>query len=178
MQTVPLTQAASTRPASSPDGVHPGGPRSTAPDGSPVFVDATGRRHRLARRIGLLTGALLVVFLGALGIGAATGAAVPGTPWNAPSAHPGVGGHQPGSARAGKPGATGERGGESPSRRPGTAPSGASPKAPSATSKPVTTTAPSASSTPSAKPSATTSTSRPGNSHATPPAWGHTKKPA
>ncbi|WP_433144669.1 hypothetical protein ACQPZ8_00560 [Actinomadura nitritigenes] len=178
MRTVPLTQAVSTTAAPPPDGVFPDGPGATAPDGAPVFVDATGRRHRLARRIGLLAGALLVVFLGALGIGAATGAAVPGTPWNAPSAHPGVGGHQPASARAGKSGAVAEPGGASPSRRPRTVPSGASPKAPSATSKPVTTATPSASSAPSAKPSATTSTSRPGNSHASPPAWGHTKKPA
>ncbi|MER6808467.1 hypothetical protein ABT299_04245 [Spirillospora sp. NPDC000708] len=183
LHTVPLTQAVSTTGAPPPDGVRPGGvrpggPGATAPDGAPVFVDATGRRHRLARRIGLLAGALLVVFLGALGIGAATGAAVPGTPWNAPSAHPGVGGQQPASARAGKQGVVAEPGGASPSRRPRTVPSGASPKAPSATSKPVTTAAPSASSAPSAKPSATTSTSRPGNSHATPPAWGHTKKPA
>ncbi|MFB4299798.1 hypothetical protein [Actinomadura sp. NTSP31] len=145
------------------------GPGATAPDGSPVFVDATGRRHRLARRIGLVAGAVIVVFLGALGIGAATGAAVPGTPWNAPSAHPGVGGKQPAGARAGKTGSPGERRGATPSRRPRTAP----PKAPSATSQPVPTSAPA----PSARPSATATASHPGNSHATPPARGHTKKP-
>lgn len=181
LHTVPLTQAVSARPAPPPGGAPPDDPRATGPDGSPVFVDATGRRHRMARRIGLLAGALLIVFLGALGIGAATGAAVPGTPWNAPSTHPVKGGHEPASARAGKPG---ERGGASPSQRPRAGTSGASPQAPSTTSKPVSTagpstsSAPAASSAPTATPSATTSTSRPGNSHASPPARGHTKKPA
>ncbi|HEU5030357.1 MAG TPA: hypothetical protein VFV01_35970 [Spirillospora sp.] len=171
---MPLTRAVSPGPAARPGGVSPDDPRDTAPDGSPVFVDATGRRQRLARRIGLVAGAVLVVFLGALGIGAATGAAVPGTPWNAPSTHP-DGGHQSAGARAGKP--TGEREGGASSQRPRTVPSGASPKAPSATSQPASTTAP-APSAPSAKPTASTTTSRPGNSHATPPAWGHTKKPS
>ncbi|QKG23606.1 hypothetical protein [Actinomadura verrucosospora] len=148
-----------------------------------MFVDATGRRHRLAKRIGLVAGALLVVFLGALGVGAATGAAVPGTPWNAPSTHPGVGGHQPSGARAGKAGPEGERRSEAPRRSPRTVPSGGAPVAPSASSKPGSTTAPaapapSASSAPSAAPTTAATTSRPGNSHATPPAWGHTKKPA
>ncbi|MBO2464642.1 hypothetical protein [Actinomadura violacea] len=153
------------------------------PGGAPVFVDMTGRRHRLARRIGLAAGALLVVFLGALGVGAATGAAVPGTPWNAPSTHPRVGGHQPAGARAGKAGPEGERRSEAPSRSPRTAPSGTSPKVPSASSKPASTAAPatpapSASTAPGAAPTTAATTSRPGNSHASPPAWGHTKKPA
>ena len=67
LHTVPLTQAVSARPAPPPGGAPPDDPRATGPDGSPVFVDATGRRHRMARRIGLLAGALLIVFLGALG---------------------------------------------------------------------------------------------------------------
>ncbi|MEU9017087.1 hypothetical protein [Actinomadura sp. NPDC048394] len=174
---MPLTQAVSPRPAAPAGGVSPDGPRDTTPDGSPVFVDATGRRQRLARRIGLVAGAVLVVFLGALGIGAATGAAVPGTPWNAPSTHP-DGGHQSAGARAAKP--TGGREGGTSSKRPRTVPSGGSAKAPSATSQPASTTAPapSASTAPSAKPTASTTASRPGNSHASPPAWGHTKKPS
>ncbi|WP_344260814.1 hypothetical protein [Actinomadura napierensis] len=137
-----------------------------------MFVDATGRRRRLSRRIGLAAGGVLVVFLGALGIGAATGAAVPVTPWDGPSAHPRVGGHQSTGARAGKGGATGKPQGAVPGRRPETAPSGASPKAPSATSNPGRTAAPAT----GAKPAATASASRPGNSHASPPAWGRKKK--
>ncbi|MDL4816807.1 hypothetical protein [Actinomadura opuntiae] len=146
---------------------------SAGQSGAPVFVDATGRRRRLARRIGLAAGAVLVVFLGALGVGAATGAAVPMTPWDGPSAHPRVGGHPSTAARAAKGGSAGGRQGAKPGQRPEAAPSGAG--APSATSRRGATTAP-APSAPSAKPTATASASRPGNSHASPPAWGRKKK--
>jgi hypothetical protein len=66
-------------------------PGEALPDeAAPVFVDATGWRARLGRRLGLLVGALLLVFLGALGLGMTTGADVPLTPWGGPSAKPQV----------------------------------------------------------------------------------------
>ncbi|MBG6087599.1 hypothetical protein [Actinomadura viridis] len=62
-------------------------PRHAAPSekakakGSPVFVDASGRRARLLRRTGLGAGAALVLYLGAVGVSLVAGADVPLTPW-------------------------------------------------------------------------------------------------
>ncbi|TMQ86151.1 hypothetical protein ETD83_40320 [Actinomadura soli] len=126
---------------------------------SPVFVDSTGWRARLGRRFGLAAGAVLIVFLGALGIGMATGPDVPFTPWKEPSGRPGVElSRPPGPTKkpddqraAGRPGSAG--GGE------GAAPAVSGSSAPS-----------------SARPAPPTATSRPGRSEATPPAWGRKKK--
>jgi hypothetical protein len=123
-----------------------------------VFVDASGVRARLGRRLGLLAGALLVVFLGSLGLGMTTGADVPLTPWSRPSPEPSVKLSRPNvppKGRTSKPSAaaprpTGRAGGPAPSAapRPSSAPGQA----------------------------AATSTDRPGKSQASPPAWGRTKK--
>ncbi|MGK5556595.1 hypothetical protein ACSNOI_33790, partial [Actinomadura kijaniata] len=51
-------------------------------DAAPVFVDASGRRRRLARRAGAVCGGLLALFLVAMGVSVATGADVPFTPWS------------------------------------------------------------------------------------------------
>ncbi|MEU4983415.1 hypothetical protein [Streptomyces sp. NPDC021969] len=42
--------------------------RGTAPAGGPVFVDSTGRRARLLRRLGLLVGAVCVGYTAVLGL--------------------------------------------------------------------------------------------------------------
>jgi hypothetical protein len=49
--------------------------------GAPVFVDASGRRARLVRRLGLLAGAGLIAYLVMIGVNLAMGADVPLTPW-------------------------------------------------------------------------------------------------
>ncbi|MGW3767789.1 hypothetical protein [Actinomadura verrucosospora] len=145
----------------------------------PVFVDATGWRARLGRRLGLLVGAVLLVFLGALGLGLTTGADVPLTPWSEPSAQPRAKVNRP-SVPAGK---AGER---APAARPlPTGPGARSPRPPAvpagpgASAAPAPSGAPAAPSAPAAPPAATatsTTTSAPGRSQATPPAWGHKKK--
>ncbi|GAB3986166.1 hypothetical protein GCM10029978_100960 [Actinoallomurus acanthiterrae] len=48
---------------------------------NPVFVDATGRRARIARRVGIALGCVVAAYLVLVGIGLATGARVPLTPW-------------------------------------------------------------------------------------------------
>lgn len=130
----------------------------------PVFVDATGLRARLGRRLGLAAGAVLVVFLGALGLGMATGPSVPLTPWSEPSSRPrvqvsrpDVPTEKPGDRRAAgrpEPGPTrpGERAAPAPSPRPSSAAPPGRMQVPA------------------------TSTSRPGKSQASPPAWGRKKK--
>ncbi|WP_149260676.1 hypothetical protein [Actinomadura sp. K4S16] len=145
-------------------------PDEALPDEAPpVFVDATGWRARLGRRLGLLVGALLLVFLGALGLGMTTGADVPLTPWSGPSAKPQVKLSRP-SVPAGKtkepPAAVRPR---------HTAPSGA----PRASAAPGTSAAPAApaASPGTPAPAATgTATARPGRSQATPPAYGKKRK--
>ncbi|MEV0659767.1 hypothetical protein ACIBI3_04220 [Actinomadura luteofluorescens] len=142
---------------------------------APVFVDATGWRARIGRRLGLLVGAVLLVFLGALVLGMTTGADVPLTPWSEPSTQP--------RAKVSRPNVPPEKAGErAPSARPQpTGPGGRSPRgsaAPASPGAPAAPAAPGASSAPSA-PTATatgTATSAPGRSQATPPAWGHKKK--
>jgi hypothetical protein len=53
----------------------------------PVFVDASGRRRSMARKAGLLLGALLIGYAIMLGISLGTGANVPMTTWVAPDKH-------------------------------------------------------------------------------------------
>ncbi|WP_433465624.1 hypothetical protein [Spirillospora sp. CA-128828] len=128
-------------------------------EAAPVFVDATGWRARVGRRLGLLAGALLIVFLGALGLGMTTGADVPLTPWSGPSAHPRVKVSPP-RVPAGKTG------------RP---PSAAKPRPTTGAEAPAPPAALGPSSTPTA-PSTTITTAHPGKSQADPPAWGRKKK--
>ncbi|MFB4304817.1 hypothetical protein [Actinomadura sp. GTD37] len=134
------------------------------PEAAPVFVDASGWRARFGRRLGLLTGALLVVFLGALGLGMTTGPDMPLTPWSEPSPHPRV--------KVSHPQVTPTRTAEPPAAArpqptmPTTMPTGG--PAPSAVPTP--------SSTPRSAPTGVTSTSHPGKSTAEPPAWGRKKK--
>lgn len=133
-------------------------------EAEPVFVDATGLRARLGRRFGLAAGAVLVVFLGALGLGMATGPSVPLTPWSEPSSRPrvqvsrpDVPTEKPGDRRAaGRPGPEPTRPGERAAPSPPPRPSSAAP--PGRMQVPAT------------------STSRPGKSQASPPAWGRKKK--
>ncbi|WP_433181351.1 hypothetical protein [Actinoallomurus sp. CA-150999] len=47
----------------------------------PVFVDATGRRARIARGAGIALGCVVAAYLLLVGIGLATGTRVPLTPW-------------------------------------------------------------------------------------------------
>lgn len=133
-------------------------------EAAPVFVDASGWRARLGRRLGLLTGALLVVFLGALGLGMTTGTNVPLTPWSEPSARPHV--------KVTPPRATPTRTAEPPSA--------ARPAPTERAGTPAPSAAPRSSSAPSAanprSTTATTSTTHPGRSQAEPPAWGRNKK--
>lgn len=123
---------------------------------APVFVDASGWRARLGRRLGLLAGSLLLVFLAALGLGMTTGTDVPLTPWSEPSAHPRVKVSHPQvkPTKTTEPPAAGPRPTE-----------GAGNPAPSRA--PVT-----ASSAPHPAPTAVATPSHPGKSQASPPAWG------
>ncbi|WP_433228473.1 hypothetical protein [Actinomadura formosensis] len=141
----------------------------TETEAAPVFVDVSGWRARLGRRLGLAAGALLVVFLGALGLGLTTGADVPLTPWSESSAHPRVKGSHP---RVAPPKTTEKT--ESPAG--GSAPTGqAAVPAPPATSRPSSSTP-----APQTAPTTVATTSRPGRTQvstpASPPAWGHKKK--
>ncbi|WP_157430334.1 hypothetical protein [Actinomadura macra] len=143
-----------------------------------VFADPSGRRRRLGRRLGSAAGALLVCYLGALGVSVATGADVPLTTWTGPPDHRRVDGTErtgpgttPESARRrdGTPGVRGPGGGAGtpmtgPSQA-GTGGSGAAPSGSPGTPRP-----------PAATPTGDTSTYRPGNSHASPPQWGRKKK--
>ncbi|CNE63955.1 Uncharacterised protein [Mycobacterium tuberculosis] len=132
---------------------------------APVFVDSSGWRARLGRRMGLLAGALLVVFLGALGLGMTTGTSVPLTPWSEPSARPHV--------KVTPPRTTPARTAE-PSSAATPAPTGrAVAPAPSAAPRPSTASSASATSKPAPPP---VSTTHPGRSQAEPPAWGRNKK--
>ncbi|SNT49773.1 hypothetical protein SAMN05443665_103616 [Actinomadura meyerae] len=128
----------------------------------PVFVDASGWRTRLGRRLGLLTGALLIVFLGALGLGMTTGTDVPLTPWSEPSPHPRVQVSHPPKAKP------------TPTKR--TAPPSTGPTPTSRVAAPAAPATPRASSTPTTAPGRAASTSNPGRSTAQPPAWGRNKK--
>jgi hypothetical protein len=56
-----------------------------------VFVDASGRRRRLIRRMGLAVAALLMGYLVVVGVGLFVGADVPLTPWPGRGGNPGQG---------------------------------------------------------------------------------------
>ncbi|MFC5186603.1 hypothetical protein [Actinomadura harenae] len=153
-------------------------------ESAPVFVDLSGRRRRVGRRAGIACGGLLAAFLVAIGVGVATGASVPGTPW---TAVPGTQHHkksrtpalQPktiphGQERPGgnppvavPPAANGPNGGTANGRSP--APTGGS--SPSSAPKPSSAVTPSKTATPAPLPTRT----RPGNGKATTP--GQTKRP-
>lgn len=151
-----------------------------ADDPAPVFVDPSGRRRRFGSRLGIAVGASLVLFLGALGIGAATGADVPLTRWDEPS-----GDKRPDGRKAQIPGADGVKrpgrtaGGGTGAAGPGSpVPSAGQPAGTGAgATRPVRTPS-SAAPTPTAAPVPTPApaTTRPGRSDATPPAWGKKKK--
>ncbi|WP_246236510.1 hypothetical protein [Actinomadura chibensis] len=160
---VPPVTGPLTMPLTEPPGPDDAGttiPVAAEPDA--VFVDASGGRARFGRRLGLAAGAVLVVFLGALGLGMATGPSVPLTPWGEPSARPKV--HV-----------------STPDDPPGTPPdrrAGAPPGTPAATGRPAPAApppAPSATGTSAVRPSPS-ATAHPGRSQASPPAWGHKKK--
>ncbi|WP_026412495.1 hypothetical protein [Actinomadura oligospora] len=157
------------------------GPTATPEDleSAPVFVDLSGRRRRIGRRAGIACGGLLAAFLLAMGIGVATGASVPGTPWNAVT---GTQHHkkskppvlQPKSIPHGqnRPAVTG----------PVTVPSGANGRqtdgrgpAPSGSSAPSSTPKPSSSAAPTTSATPLPTRSRPGRGQVTPP--GQTKRP-
>ncbi|MGI5418298.1 hypothetical protein [Actinomadura luteofluorescens] len=141
-------------------------------EAAPVFVDATGWRARIGRRLGLLVGAVLLVFLGALALGITTGADVPLTPWSEPPVKP--------RAKVSRPNVPAEKAGErAPSARPQpTGPGARSPRGSALPGAPAAPAAPApAAPAVSAAPAATnTATSAPGKSQATPPAWGRKKK--
>ncbi|WP_157431742.1 hypothetical protein [Actinomadura hibisca] len=155
--------------------------QAPAADRPPVFVDTSGRRHRIVRRLGMAAGGVLAGFLLLMGVGMATGADVPMTPWSDRHDAPAQGREKVlrldpkkmladvGEARPVAPGAGAA-----------SAPAGARPlpalvvPAPAtggpATPRPAATTAPA--------PAATTpvpTTTRPGNSKASPPAHGRDK---
>lgn len=144
-------------------------PAETKPltEAASVFVDASGRRARLGRRLGLAAGALLVVFLGALGLSLTTGTDVPPTPWSEPSAQPRVEESSP----RGAPSRTAEKTGSPAAGRPAPTGRAAVPAAPPR---------PSSAPVPQTAPTAAATTSRPGRAQvsapASPPAWGHRKK--
>ncbi|MEO3822805.1 hypothetical protein [Actinomadura sp. B10D3] len=142
-----------TEPPAAPD-------REPDAETAPVFTDASGWRARFGRRIGLLAGAVLIVFLGSLGLGMTTGADVPLTPWSRTSPEP--------RAKLSRPSVPPK---STASRPPAAArprpPAQAARPAPSATPRPPSV-------TPS--PTAAATTDRPGKSQASPPAWGRRKK--
>ncbi|MEU8798271.1 hypothetical protein [Spirillospora sp. NPDC048819] len=127
-----------------------------------MFVDASGWRARLGRRLGLGAGAVLVVFLGALGLGMTTGPSVPLTSWSDPSPDPGPVVPPAGPERNASPVPTGPAAG-GPGGGPRTAPSASSaPSAPAPQAAPT--------------PGSTASNPGKGRSTAEPPAWGRKKQ--
>jgi hypothetical protein len=53
----------------------------------PVFADASGRRRRVLRRLGLMLAGLMVLFLGAIVVAMAGGPQAPLVQWAAPPHH-------------------------------------------------------------------------------------------
>ncbi|MCP2338047.1 hypothetical protein [Actinomadura rupiterrae] len=150
---------------------------------APVFVDLSGRRRRLGRRIGMVCGGFLIAFLVAMVIGVATGASVPGTPW---TVVPGAQHHHKKTKAPSPLPKQAPHGQNRPDgRTPGSVPSGSSPAGRSGGggrgggghgTSPSTTPKPSASApTSSASPSPTATRTRPGNGKPTPP--GQTRRP-
>ncbi|WP_153537260.1 hypothetical protein [Actinomadura macrotermitis] len=154
----------------------------------PVFVDSTGRRARLGRRVGLVLAGLLVSFLGSIGIIVATGASVPLTPWSGHGPRHTAKPEPPPSLKSIHRGPDGRviSGPGAPVTPPAARRSGPPAPAPTDTERGRTTPAPvdaSATPTPTPTPSATTPTAvptptpsatRPGHGRATPP--GRAKK--
>ncbi|WP_242882778.1 hypothetical protein [Actinomadura litoris] len=170
-----ISDASTRRPVLDEPPSGDGRPETGATLVAPVFADPSGRRRRLARRAGMVTGALLVLFLGALGAGVATGADVPLTRWDAPSHHPSADANtapkRPAKARH----RTGDR-----VRKPGRGPVAVPPRvAGPAPSTPVPTRPKPAASTPAPVPSVTATVDHPESTPTPtlPPDRGHTKKP-
>lgn len=150
----PATPMPSTTPmpSATPD-------REPDAETAPVFADASGWRARFGRRLGLLAGALLIVFLGSLGLGMTTGADVPLTPWSRASPEPRV--------KLSRPNVP-------PKHTTSKAPAAARPRPTAQAGRPAPSAAPGPSSLPG--PTAAATTDRPGKSQASPPAWGRQKK--
>jgi len=133
----------------------------------PVFADLSGRRRRLMRRLGIGSGAALVICLGAVMVALAGGPQAPFTHWAAPPSAA----DQAANARAGHDrSGTGSGANTSPtsSGRSGSSGSAATPSRSASSPHPSPSPTKSASPTPSASPS-------PPSSAHTPP--GHTKSP-
>ncbi|MEV0399933.1 hypothetical protein [Actinoallomurus sp. NPDC050550] len=142
----------------------------------PVFVDATGRRARIARRLGIALGCVVAAYLVLVGIGLATGSRVPLTPWpetkhsksgRGPAEDglmPRSGGHNPLPNRSSAAG--GAPSGPAPTAGASHAPAGGTHPSATTSSKPTT-----GATTPPVTP--TSATTVPGKGHA----YGRTKSP-
>ncbi|WP_132159403.1 hypothetical protein, partial [Actinomadura sp. 7K507] len=86
----PVTNSESETPRATQPELRPETPPGTRTQTKAVFVDSTGCRARLGRRLGLAAGVVLTVFLGTLGLGMTTGPSVPLTSWSERSPHPRV----------------------------------------------------------------------------------------
>ncbi|RFU40986.1 hypothetical protein DZF91_14285 [Actinomadura logoneensis] len=177
--TATLTAPPATAPAPAQA---PAGPDAEPGHGgaSPVFVDLSGRRRRMGRQAGIACGGLLAAFLLAMGIGVATGANVPGTPWKAGSTARSHKSQAPALLPKSIPNGQKRPSGRPPvAVPPGVVPSGPNRTtngrgpAPTGSGKPSALPKPSSTSSASPRPSVTRT--RPGNSPSTPP--GHTKRP-
>ncbi|WP_433327703.1 hypothetical protein [Spirillospora sp. CA-294931] len=151
--------------------------------GSPVFVDASGRRAKGARRLGVLAGGLLAAYLAVVGTNLMTGADVPLTPWPT-----GGGSDSADRPQLEKERVTGQRGRGEDRSEPGAqpVPSGRNPQPGASPGRSAQGGRPRSSNAPVVPPAGTTAPSpvpstasplptSPGNSHATPPAHGRDK---
>ncbi|WP_146059099.1 hypothetical protein [Actinomadura rubteroloni] len=146
------------------------GPETEAPE--PVFVDPTGRRRRLLRGLGLAAGGLCASFLAAVGLGAATGARVPMTPWTGDGPTATVSPAHPRPKQERTP-----RIRTVPAATPRAVPRPAPASRPAVAARPDAAPAPTARSTAAPLPSSHAATPTPGHGRVTPPAKGRTKKP-
>ncbi|MFC0042734.1 hypothetical protein [Actinomadura rayongensis] len=146
------------------------GPEATAAE--PVFVDPTGRRRRLLRGLGLAAGGLCALFLAGVGLGAATGARVPMTPWTADGPSATVSPAHPRAKQEGTP-----RSRIVPAATPREVPGPAPASRTAVAARPEATPAPTARATAAPRPSSHAATPTPGHGRVTPPAKGRTKKP-